>query len=312
MIEAIGRQTILGAGGAIGTPLAKELRGYTDKIRLVSRHPQPVNATDELFPADLSVATQVNEAVKDSDVVYLTVGFKYSRKVWRVRWPRLMRAVINACTTHQAKLVFFDNVYMYDPDHLGRMSETTPVRPTSQKGRTRAVVAQMLMKHVEQGNLTALIARSADIYGPRNSMLVEMVYKRLARRKRALWIANIDKTYTPTFTSDAARATAMLGNTPDAYNQVWHLPTDRTPLSVRKWIEMFAENLGVDSKVTVLPTWSLSVLGLFMPIMREIKELSYQYDRDYIFDSRKFEQRFKVTPTAPDKGVRWIVDQVKV
>jgi hypothetical protein len=28
------------------------------------------------------------------------------------------------------------------------------------------------------------------------------------------------------YTPDAAKATAILGNTPDAYNQVWHLPTD--------------------------------------------------------------------------------------
>lgn len=43
-------QTILGAGGAIGIDLAKELLAYTDKIRLVSRNPVKVNAGDELFP----------------------------------------------------------------------------------------------------------------------------------------------------------------------------------------------------------------------------------------------------------------------
>jgi nucleoside-diphosphate-sugar epimerase len=307
-----GRQTILGAGGAIGTPLAKELRKYTDKVRLVSRHPRPVDASDELFPADLSVATQVNEAVKGSGVVYLTVGFKYSRKVWRDRWPRLMRAVINACMAHQARLVFFDNVYMYDPSHMGRMTEDTPVRPISKKGQIRAEVAQMIMNHIDQGTLTALIARSADFYGPKNSMLVEMVYKRLAQRKRALWIADIDKIYTPTFIPDAAAATAMLGNTPDAYNQVWNLPTDHSPLTVRQWIEMFASNLNVEPKAVALPIWSLTMLGMFTPIMRELKEMSYQYNRDYVFDSSKFEQHFKASPTAPEEGVKWILDQVKV
>lgn len=43
-------QTILGAGGAIGSELARELSQYTHKIRLVSRNPQQVNATDELYP----------------------------------------------------------------------------------------------------------------------------------------------------------------------------------------------------------------------------------------------------------------------
>lgn len=33
-------QTILGAGGSIGTELAKELINYTKDIRLVSRNPK--------------------------------------------------------------------------------------------------------------------------------------------------------------------------------------------------------------------------------------------------------------------------------
>ena len=42
-------QTILGSGGAIGIPLAKELLKYTDKVRLVARHPKKVNESDELL-----------------------------------------------------------------------------------------------------------------------------------------------------------------------------------------------------------------------------------------------------------------------
>ena len=40
-------QTILGASGQIARELTRELkRQYTDDIRLVSRHPQKVNASD--------------------------------------------------------------------------------------------------------------------------------------------------------------------------------------------------------------------------------------------------------------------------
>ncbi|MCU7501382.1 MAG: NAD-dependent dehydratase, partial [Ignavibacteria bacterium] len=67
-------QTILGAGGAIGIPLAKELPKYTDKIRLSGRHPIKVNSSDELFQADLRDLKQTMEAVKGSEVVYLTAG----------------------------------------------------------------------------------------------------------------------------------------------------------------------------------------------------------------------------------------------
>jgi len=107
-------QTISGANGTIGSVLAKKLKNYTNQIRLVSRNPKKVNETDELFRADLSVSSQVEKAVEGSEVVYLVVGFDYKLKVWQDKWPRLMRATIDACIQHDAKLVFFDNVYMYE------------------------------------------------------------------------------------------------------------------------------------------------------------------------------------------------------
>src|SRR3712207_252090 len=107
-------QTILGSGGSIGHELAQELTKYTNQIRLVSRNPKRVNANDELFAADLSDKSQVDKAVAGSEIVYVTVGFEYDTKVWREKWPALMKNVIEACKKYKAKLVFFDNVYMYD------------------------------------------------------------------------------------------------------------------------------------------------------------------------------------------------------
>lgn len=33
----------------------------------------------------------------------------------------------------------------------------------------------------------------------------------------------------------------------------------------------------------------------------------YQYEQDYIFDSSKFEKRFGIKPTSPDKGLQELV-----
>jgi len=107
-------QTLLGGNGTIGSVLAKELTRYTDKIRIVGRNPKKINESDELFKADLADPEQVDRAIAGSEVVYLLVGFEYDIKVWRNQWPLLMRATLDACKKHGAKLVFFDNVYLYD------------------------------------------------------------------------------------------------------------------------------------------------------------------------------------------------------
>lgn len=76
-------QTILGAGGAIGIELAKALTKYTTHIRLVGRNPQKVNPTDTLHIADTTIREQVFKAIEGSEIVYITVGYEYSVKIWR-------------------------------------------------------------------------------------------------------------------------------------------------------------------------------------------------------------------------------------
>lgn len=302
-------QTILGANGTIGSVLAKELSTYTNKIRLVSRNPGKVNESDELFPADLSEPGMVEKAVEGSDVVYLIVGFDYKLKVWKEKWPGLMRATIDACIKHNARLVFFDNVYLYDINAVPHMTEESPVNPPSKKGAVRKLIAQMIMDEVKAGKLKALIARSADFYGPGNekSFVIEMVYKNLKKGKRANWFINADKKHSFTYTPDAAKATALLGNTDDAYNQVWHLPTDKKTLTGREFIELFSNEMKASGKVNVMPLWLIRVLGLFIPIMREMPEMMYQYAGDYFFDSSKFEKQFNFKPTSYQEGVKLTV-----
>jgi nucleoside-diphosphate-sugar epimerase len=303
-------QTILGANGTIGQVLARELLSYTDKIRLVSRNPRKVNESDELFPADLSKPEMVDRAVEGSEVVYLVVGLDYKLNVWEAQWPKLMKAVLDACIKYNSRLVFFDNVYMYDINAIPHMTEESPINPPSRKGAVRKHIAQMLLDEVKAGKLLALIARSADFYGPDNdkSVVMEIGYKNLKKGKSANWFINADKKHSFTFTPDAAKATALLGNTVDAFNQVWHLPTDKNALTGREFFDLFARELKVKSRVLVMPMWLIKLLGLFVPVLKEMPEMMYQNDRDYFFDSAKFDKRFKFKTTMYQEGVRIIVE----
>ncbi len=307
-------QTILGANGTIGSVLATELRKYTENIRLVSRNPKKVNERDELFPADLSQQDQVEKAIAGSEVVYLLVGFDYNIMIWQQKWPALMRTTIDACIKHNAKLVFFDNVYLYDINAISHMTEDSPVNPPSKKGAVRSEIADMFLSEVKAGKLTGLIARSADFYGPNNekSFLIEVVLKNIRKGKKPNWFIDADKKHSFTFTPDAAKATAILGNTADAYNQVWHLPTDKNTLTGREIISLFTKEMNVAAKLFVLPNWLLRLLGLFVPLMREMPEMMYQYDRDYFFDSSKFDKRFTFSTTTYQEGVKACVAEKSI
>lgn len=305
-------QTILGSGGAVGTELAKSLDKYTGDIRLVSRNPGKAGPGTETVSADLTNREDTSRAVEGSSVAYLTAGIPYDTRVWKQNWPAIMRNVIDACMLHDTKLVFFDNIYMYDPDYLDGMDEHTPVNPPSEKGKVRAQIAEMLLSEVQAGNLTALIARSADYYGPSvrgTSILTETVLNNLANGKKALWLGSAAYKHSFTFTPDAGRATALLGNTPDAYNQVWHLPTATPPPDGKGWTELIARTMKVEPKYRTVPKFLVRTAGLFMPVMRETVEMIYQYERDYVFNSDKFEERFDFGPTPYKEGIRQIVEE---
>lgn len=296
-------QAILGSGGAIGKELAKALTEYTNEIRLVSRTP----TTDQLLSTDLLHADEVRKAVEGASVVYVTAGLPYNYKLWKEKWPPIISNVIAACKEYDTKLVFFDNIYMYDKNNLNGMTEETPINPPGKKGEVRAQIADMVIDETRGGKLTALIARAADFYGPaieKTSVLTETVLKPLSQGHKANWMGSADCKHSFTYTPDAGKATALLGNTKDAYNQVWHLPTAAPPLTGKEWVKQLSEELGVKPKYHEIPKFLVRVMGLFSPLMKELVEMMYQYDRDYVFDSSKFEKRFDFKPTPYADGIK--------
>ena len=297
-------QTILGANGAIANNLVKTLPTYTNQIRLVSRNPKKVNPSDDVMSADLLNAEQTNKAVAGSKIAYLTAGLPYTTKVWTEQWPVVMKNVISACKMHNTKLVFFSNVYPYGKVS-GWMTEDTPFNPCSKKGEVRAKIEETLLSEVKNGNLNAMIVRGADFYGPNTplSFTDAMLLKNFAAGKKAQWMLNDHTKHSFTYTPDAGKATALLGNTESAYNQVWHAPTDRNVLTGKQFIEMAAKAFGVKSNYMVLPKWMIRMAGLFDANIKEAVEMLYQSEADYLFDSSKFDKAFNFKTTPYQEGI---------
>jgi len=111
----------------------------------------------------------------------------------------------------------------------------------------------------------------------------------------SVWLGSVDYKHSFTYTPDAGKATALLGNATGAYNQAWHLPTAPNPFTGKEWIEIIASEMGVEPKFQVIQKFFVRVIGLFVPIMKETAEMMYQYEQDYVFDSSKFENKFDFT-----------------
>jgi nucleoside-diphosphate-sugar epimerase len=296
--------TILGANGVIGRELSRALAAKNEKVRQVSRNPKAVNAGDELVSADLLDVKAVDRAVAGSAVAYLLAGLKYDTRVWREQWPRIMRNVIDASKRHGNRLVFFDNVYAYGKVN-GVMTEATPYNPSSRKGEVRAQIARTLLDEIRAGNLTAMIVRAADFYGPGAALSLThaTVFERLRAGKTPQWIGDPKAVHTFSYTPDAGRALAVLGPSREAYGQTWHVPTSKEPMSGDAFARLACELAGVPYKLQVAPSWMLRLMGVFVPVLRENVEMMYQFEHDYRFDSTKIEAAYPLHPTTYRIGI---------
>jgi nucleoside-diphosphate-sugar epimerase len=297
-------QTILGANGVIARELSRALAAAPERIRQASRHPRKVNPADETMSADLLDPAATAQAVAGSDVAYLVAGLKYDTAVWQEQWPRVMRNVIDACKRAGSRLVFLDNVYAYGRVD-GPMTEETPFNPCSRKGEVRARIATALLEEMRTGNVQAMIVRSADFYGPGaiQSLPHATVFTRLRAGKTPQWVGDAKTLHTFTFTPDAGRAIAVLGRTPAAYGRTWHLPTSKELLSGENFVRLACDLAGRPYGIQVAPRWLLWTMGLFVPVLRESREMMYQFDYDYRFDSTRIEATFGLAATPYRQGI---------
>ena len=306
------KHTILGAGGTIGNALTSELLKTKESVRLVSRNNHSITGT-ESFKADISSYEETLNSVKGSDIVYLFAGLPYNSHIWNELWPKIMKNVIDACKNVGAKLIFFDNVYMYGKVD-GKMTEDTPYFPSSIKGEIRATIANMLNFEMKHNNLQAIIARSADFYGPyaaNTSVLYFLAIDKMMKNKKAQWLVDDTKIHSFTYTLDCAKAINLLWNKNDCYQQVWHLPTHNPALTGNSFINLIAKELGVEPNYTVLKRWMLKMAGLFDKTVFESLEMLYQSEFDYQFDSTKFNNYFNFKPTPYEAGIHETIEFFK-
>lgn len=287
-------QTILGANGQIATELARALRrGHTSDLRLVSRNPRKVDQDDTLASADLMDAGQTARAVAGSRIVYFTAGLPPDTGLWERQFPTMLKHALDASRAAGAAFAYFDNTYMYPQDDR-LLTEDTPFAPVGRKGRVRARMAAMVLEEMARGDIPVLIARAPEFYGPgrTQSFTNALVTDRLKAGKPPRVPIRDDTKRTLIWTLDASRALAMLGNTPDAYGQTWHLPCCDDRPTYHGFVAMACEAFGVPVSYRVIGKWAFAAAGLVSPQVREIRELLPRYGQDNLFDSGKFKRRF--------------------
>jgi nucleoside-diphosphate-sugar epimerase len=292
--------------GAVGRATTEALINRGSAVQVVQRsRPADLSRGATFHPCDVLDAAAVRRAVDGAVQVVVAIGFPYVGATWRASWPLAMENLIKACEASQTRMVFVDNLYMYGPQH-DALREDMALTDYGVKPAVRAHITRLWMSASAAGRVRIAALRPPDFYGPdvTQSHLGDLAFGALAKGKRATLIAPPDMPHDFAYVPDIARAVLTLLDAPDdAFGQAWHMPCApiKTP---RQILQIGADALGVKLRITALPLWSLPIMGIGSPMMREMAEMRFQWDRPYRVDAHKFAERFWSDVTPFEVGAR--------
>jgi nucleoside-diphosphate-sugar epimerase len=283
--------------GQVGLALAARLAAHGVTVRTVSRHrPDTLDDGVDWRAADATDPEAAADAAKGASVIYQCLNAPYTG--WPKLFPPLQQGVLAAAERADALLVTLENVYGYGPTGGRAMTEDLPLAATTAKGQTRAAMAAELLAAAEAGRARIAIGRASDFFGAgvTESTLGARVFANAVAGKRADFIGNPNLHHTYSYVPDIAAGLVTLGTDERAVGQVWHLPGPET-VATRAVLDLIAAEVGHPVTVRNIPKLALRALGVVNPLMRELAELSYEFEEPFILDTTKYQSTFRTTGT---------------
>ena len=164
----------------------------------------------EVVGANVAEVADAKRVCEGAAVVYHCANPPYAK--WPELHPPLMDAIIEGAAAAEARLVFSDNLYAYGPVN-GPLKEDLPYLAQGPNGRTRARIAETLMRAHESRRIQATIGRGSDFFGPHAhlSTVGDRVFARAIAGKPAQVLGNPDAPHTVTHIDDFGRGLGHAG-----------------------------------------------------------------------------------------------------
>ena len=290
---------IVGAG-AVGTATATLLAGRGERVRVISRGGGPEHPSVERVAADATDADRLTELATGAAALYNCANPEYHR--WLTDWPPLSAALLTAAERTGAVLTTTSTLYSYGPGHE-RVTADTPFDATHPKLRLRGQMWLDALALHEAGRIRATEVRASD-YIEARSILTFGLAKPLLAGKRAWVPAPLDVPHSFTSITDVAKTLVTVATDERAWGRAWLVPTNPA-LTVRELAGRFARVHGApEPKLSHIPYPVMWTVGLFSPMVRELRTTRYQFIRPFVLDASVTEKTFDLQPVDLDSALK--------
>jgi nucleoside-diphosphate-sugar epimerase len=294
--------------GPLGKWTARELARQGKRVRLINR--SSGRAADlpegaEVVKADAYDPRQTIELTAGATAVYQCAQPAYHE--WMKRFPPLQAAILEGAAAAGAKLIVPENLYMYGDPEGRTLTEGSPYRAHSRKGKVRLAMTDALATAQREGKVRVAIARGSDFFGPEDSVSAGLIYWPALAGKAVSALGRLDQPHTFTYVADFGKTLATLGTHDEALGQVWHVPSN-PPITQAELVAMVQEAVGKPVKVQRATAPILWLVGLGNPDARELIEMLYEFERPFVMSSEKFQGAFGISPTPLREAVQATVE----
>ena len=303
------RIALFGAAGAIGGSIAAELRRRGEAYRVVGRGRGELERNFSSDPGAEIVtwnpddSASVRAAARGINTIFYLVGVPY----WQFELhPQLMRKTLDGAIAEGVqRVVLIGTVYPFGRAQAERVSEDHPREPHTFKGRMRKEQEDLVLAADTAGSIRGTILRLPDFYGPNiERSYLASAFQAAVKGGRAQLVGPIDVPHEFMYVPDVGPVALALAGEPRAYGRAWHFGGPGA-ITERAFAERIFQQAGRKLKYIVATKSMLRVMGLFSPLMREMVEMTYLFEKPFIMDDAAIHGLLgNVSKTSYEDGIR--------
>jgi len=295
---------VVGAG-PVGRHVAAVLVERGERVSIVSRSGRDTGlAGAEHVALDASDADALTRRTEGAVALYNCANpGDYTQ--WERVWPPLAGALLRTAERTGAVYAITGNLYPYGPVD-GPMREDLPDAATDHKGVLRARMWADSRAAHESGRLRAVEVRGADYVGPgvgANGHVTRVLPRALEGRAVTM-MGRTDVPHTFTDVLDVARTLVAAAADATAHGRTWLVPSNPSRTQAQALTDVLAAAGRPPVPVRGLPAGLVRGVGLVVPVMREVADLTYQFTRPYLLDDSAARAHFGIEPTPWDEVCR--------
>lgn len=291
------RHLVVGAG-PVGRHTAQLLAERGAQVVIATRSGTDTGiAGVEHLALDASDAEALSAAATGAFAIYNCANPGDYTK-WQQTWPPLAASLLTAAERSGAVYAITGNLYPYGPVD-GVMHEGLPDAATDHKGMLRAQMWADAKTFHDAGRVRAVEVRGSDYMGRgvgANGHVTRQVPGMLVG-KRAWVLGRKDQPHTFTDVLDVARMLIAAAADESAHGQIWLVPSNAPRTQMQALTDVMAAVGRPAPKVSQIPDVVFAAMSKAMPLMRELRDLSYQWTAPYVVDDSAARQHFAMEPT---------------